>query len=187
MDGERLDRILRKSSSHSRRLTWFGALLAKESGLEDQLAIVGGSAIGIYTNGAYVSQDVDLVGRKDRILPVLRSWGFHARLGRDQRRYWFRRCVGLVDRVGPRLKSRLPGLTIRTRYGTVRLGAVEDLVVLRLMRSGRERSPALFGEAVTLAGRYRATLDWSHVEAEAKHERVLSLYRRLLDRIPEMR
>jgi hypothetical protein len=182
MDGEKLDRILERSSSRSQRLTWFGALLAKESGAGDQLAIVGGSAIEVYTDGAYVSSDVDLVGKKEHIRPVLRAWGFQERLGRDHRRYWYRPSVGLVDLVGPALKSGLPGLTLRTRHGAVRLAAVEDLIVHRLMRSGREHSPALFRQAVTLAERFRASLDWRYMEALSRSERILGLYRQFLQR-----
>ena len=40
----------------------FGALLARETGLgEERLAVVGGSALEIYTAGDYVSEDIDIV------------------------------------------------------------------------------------------------------------------------------
>ncbi len=183
MDRDGFDRIMRRAAAPHQRVAWFGALLAEESGLGKRLVIVGGSAIELYTEGEYVSRDVDVVGDKDRLVPVLRRWGFRAQTGRDRRQYWFRAPLGLVDLVGPLHKSGLPTQIVETRYGAVRLGAVEDLLVRRLMRAGRESSSALFQEAVILASRYRTSLDWRYIESESRHEHVLPLYRQLQNRV----
>lgn len=187
MDREIYDRAMRKAATPHQRVAWFGALLAKESGLGDHLVIVGGSAIEIYTEGEYVSHDVDVVGNKDRMVPVLRRWGFSEEHGRDRRVYWFRAPLGLVDLVGRSHKAGLPGQVLQTQFGPVRLGALEDLVVRRLLRAGRERSSKLYDEAMILASRYASTLDWEYIESLSRYERVLPLYRQLRGTIERLR
>ncbi|MGA8302709.1 MAG: hypothetical protein WA691_05880 [Thermoplasmata archaeon] len=177
MDEHEFDTIIRRAERPDERVAWFGALLTEASGVS--LVIVGGSAIEIYTAGAYVSSDIDIVGSKTRIAPVLRRWGFQQESGRSSRAYWVKSSLGLVDLVGTRLKSELPIQTIRTPYGSVNLGPVEELITRRLMRAGRERSPELFQEAVLLADRYKSALDWDYIEGHAKYERVLPLYEQL--------
>src|SRR5690242_3698968 len=100
MDRRAFRRALRDAPSEGARIAWFGALLARESGLRDQLIIVGGSAIEIYlTSSRYVSEDIDIVGEKRAIAPVLRRWGFIEKEGRDRRVYWMKRGLGYVDLV----------------------------------------------------------------------------------------
>ena len=59
--------ILGAELAPDRRLRTFAALLTADSGLGTSgLTVVGGSAIEIYTNGAYVSGDIDLVVAEPR-------------------------------------------------------------------------------------------------------------------------
>ncbi len=177
MDERELDFILRRPRSPDQRVAWFGALLATESGVP--VVIVGGSAIEVYTEGEYVSQDIDIVGDPRKLAAVLRRWGFHRAEGRSSRTYWVKKPLGLVDLVGARMKSDLPPQTVRTPYGSVRLGPPEDLITRRLMRAGAERSTELFREAVLLAHRYKDVLNWEYIRADAQYERVLPLYEQL--------
>lgn len=180
MNRTEFDRTLRKAASEDQRIAWFGALLTAASGLDGRLIIVGGSAIEVYlTSSAYVSQDIDLVGEKRRIVPILRRWGFRQASGRDQRVYWIKTGLGQVDLVGTSDRSGLPPRRERTPYGTVLLGPVEPLIVRRLTRAARERSTALFRQAEVLAARFSRSLDWDYIEAEAAYERVLPLYDQL--------
>ena len=144
------------------------------------LVIVGGSAVEVYlTSRQYVSQDIDIVGDREAIRPVLRRWGFSAVEGRDGRTYWMKDGLGQVDLVGATDRSAIPSRAKRTPYGTVLLGSVEYLIVRRLMRAGRERSTELFRQAEVLAAEYGAGLDWSYIRSEAKFENVLPLYEQL--------
>ncbi len=177
MDERAFDSILRKARSPDQRVAWFGALLAEEAGVP--VILVGGSAIEVYTEGEYVSQDIDVVGDREKLEAVLRRWGFHPERGRSSRTYWFKKVPGLVDLVGARMKSDLPLQTMRTPYGSVSLGPPEDLITRRLMRAGAEHSTELFQEAVLLAHRYKTALDWEYIRADAKYEHVLPLYEQL--------
>ena len=177
MDEREFDSLLRKAKTPDRRVAWFGALLAKES--EVPVVIVGGSAIQVYTERAYVSHDIDIVGDRSKLAAVLRRWGFHREKGRSSRIYWVKEPLGLVDLVGVRMKSGLSPQTVQTPYGSVNLGPPEDLITRRLMRAGAEQSTDLFQEAVLIAHRYRDVLDWGYIRADAQYERVLPLYEQL--------
>jgi hypothetical protein len=48
MDREELEGTIARARTEDERLSWFGALLTKESKLEGHLIIVGGPAIEIY-------------------------------------------------------------------------------------------------------------------------------------------
>jgi hypothetical protein len=182
MDELEFDQIVRRATTQEMRVAWFGALLSRAT--ESAIVIVGGSAIQIYTEGRYVSQDIDVVGPKGRISSTLRRWGFKHESGRSRRTYWVKRPVGLVDLVGTSLKSNLPIRTLQTPYGSVSLGPLEDLITRRLMRAGREQSKELFQEAVLLASRYNDTLDWDYIQADAKYEHVTPLYEQLRKLVP---
>ena len=180
MNRREFETVLATASSEDERIAWFGALLARETGLGDRLIIVGGSAIEVYlSSGLYTSQDIDVVGTKRAIVPVLRRWGFREEEGRSGRVYWAKRGLGKVDLVGPNDKSGLPPRSEPTPYGEVLLGPVEYLIVRRLMRSGRERSTELFHQAEVLAAEYRTGLDWDYIRLEATYEHVLPLYDQL--------
>jgi len=171
MNGAEFARAVSPAPSPEARLTWFGALLCRESGTG--VEIVGGSAIEIYlTSAEYVSDDVDLVGEKALIAAVLRRWGFRAIEGRSRRVYWSKKNIGLVDVVGPGDRSGLPPRQVKTPFGPVLLSAVEPLIVRRLWRSAREGSADLFEQAVKLAR--NRDLDWEYLEAEARFEGVAS-------------
>lgn len=180
MNRKEFERVLGLAGSEDERISWFGALLTRESGLEGKLIIVGGSAIEVYlTSNEYVSQDIDLVGAKGDIVPVLRRWAFREEEGRSGRIYWVKDGLGQVDLVGPRDRSGLPPRAQSTPYGDVLLAPVEYLIVRRLMRAGRERSTELFRQAEVLAAHYTEGLDWEYIRSEAVHEKVLPLYEQL--------
>ncbi|MGC2288713.1 MAG: hypothetical protein WA688_02500 [Thermoplasmata archaeon] len=149
MDGREFASIIASAPTLEERIAWFGALLGGEC--KTDIEIVGGSAIEIYLSSAnYVSQDIDLVGPKDVIEPVLRKWGFRRVEGRSHRVYWFDSVLGLVDVVGIGDRSGLRPHGMETPYGPVLVSAVEPLIVRRLMRAHREESNALYLQAVQL-------------------------------------
>ncbi len=180
MEAVEFDRVIASAPNREDRIAWFGALLAKES--QTRVEIVGGSAIEIYLSSSeYISQDVDLVGARDRIEPVLRRWDFRQVEGRSRRVYWLKKSIGLVDIVGAGDRSGLRPPRIETPYGPVWVSAVEPLITRRLSRAHRERSDALFGQAVRLAeGR---KLDWEYLETLAKYEGAASLLKQLQKKV----
>jgi hypothetical protein len=176
MDGREFDRAVSSAPTLEERLAWFGALLAREC--KTDIEIVGGSAIEIYLSSAnYVSQDIDLVGPKDRIGPVLRRWGFRQVEGRSHRVFWFKSVVGLVDIVGAGDRSGLQPRRMETPHGAVLISAIEPLIIRRLVRAHREESNALYSQAAQLAR--RGGLDWEYLETMAKFEGVAPLLTKL--------
>ena len=176
MDAAEFERTVATAPEPESRIAWFGALLTKESRTE--VEIVGESAIDIYLSSAdYVSQDVDLVGRKDRVAPVLRRWRFQQVEGRSHRVYWFKDAIGLVDIVGAGDRSGLRPRVVQTPVGPVRVSAVEPLIVRRLVRAHREKSDGLYGQALKLAR--LGNLDWDYLEALTRYEGVAALWKKL--------
>ncbi len=169
MDATEFDGIVASAPKPDDRIAWFGALLAREA--RTRVEIVGGSAIEIYlTSAEYVSEDIDLVGRTDRLIPVLRRWKFHRVEGRSHRAYWVKKPIGLVDLVGPGDRSGLRPRRVETPFGPVLVSAVEPLILRRLTRASREHSDELYGQAVRLAR--HGKLDWEYLATMAKYEGV---------------
>lgn len=176
MDVAKFERAIASAPSPEDRIVWFGALLAKDA--RTQVEIVGGSAIEIYLSSAeYISQNVDLVGRSDRIAPILRRWRFRPTEVRSRRAYWFKETIGLVDIVGAGDYSGLLPRRVETPYGPVLVSAVEPLIVRRLTRAHREKSEELFRQAVKLAN--QGNPDWDYLQVMTKYERVTPALKRL--------
>lgn len=169
MDRAELARALGRATTPDDRLAWFAALLARES--RAQVEIVGGSAVEIYlTSAAHISQDIDLVGPREKIEKVLRRWGFEPKEGRTQETYWASKKIGLVHILGSADRSGLPPRRLQTPHGPVLLSAPEPLIIRRLVRASRLRSKALFQQAVALAR--MGALDWTYLRSEARYEKV---------------
>ncbi len=149
-------------------------MLASETGLgADGLTVVGGSALEIYTTGDYVSADVDLVAEDPkRVAEVLRSWGFTSK-----GMYWtspdFRPSVQIVGKYDS--GSRRLSQVVTTGYGSVRLAAVEDIVVKRLIEARHWRRPEAMAEAMLAVSRYGAELDWKYINFTANKDGVADL------------
>jgi hypothetical protein len=165
--------ILRNEARPDRRQLYFGALLQRELG-EDASAviIVGGSAIEIYSRGGYASGDLDLVGERARIAPILDSWGFK-RGGRLWQQSEWKLSVGLVgtEYTGDASKAR----TIVTPWGPVRLAALEDLIIKRLASCKHWKIPGDFQHALLLARAFRDELDWEYIRSSAREYKVADL------------
>jgi hypothetical protein len=164
-----LEELLLSETAPDRRLRSFAALLAADSGLgTSRLTVVGGSAIEIYTNGSYVSGDIDLVvADPTAVKRVLRSWGF-----KDEGKLWTHAKLGLfVDIVG-KLNSGSDRLTrvVQTEYGSLRLGAVEDLIVKRLLEVRYWGQKAALAQAILLTRQYGADLDWEYIDFFSKKD-----------------
>jgi hypothetical protein len=161
------------------RTLYFSAMLAAEAGHLD-IVVVGGSAIEIYTEGAYVSGDIDLVGPPEALARTLTGWGFE-----HESRVWFHRAWGLtLDLVGPRYNGRADRTQrVETPYGPVRLAGPEDLIVKRMISAAYWKIPDDFNQAVLLAIRHRDLIDWAYLEEQARRELVSQLLPQLRERM----
>jgi len=156
---EEVARILESQKEKATRDLYFCALLSREiKSTELPIVVVGGSAIEIYTDGAYVSGDIDIVGNRSALASVLESWGF-IRKGREWYHERWKLAIDIVnDHVGM-TGSRELIRTIVTPYGAVRLAAIEDLITKRLVSAKYWNIPSDREHAAILARKFRAELD----------------------------
>lgn len=172
--------ILAKAGDRDRVVLEFAALLAAESGLGDQLVVVGGSALEIYTRGGYASGDIDLVGDRAKIASVLAGWGF-AKKGR----YWAHGGLKLfVDIPGRYYNGNFYRTQVLTTpHGRVRISEPEYLLVRRLAAAKFWRDSGALDEAALLAAVNPSAIDWSYAEELAEREEVSDLMSELRSRV----
>lgn len=160
-------------------------MLRVDVGLDsDALIVVGGSAAEVYTRAAYASGDLDIVGSRDALVPVLLEWGFR----KSSRQLWahqeWKIVVDLVKELyrynGSRERTRL----ITTPYSSMRVEAIEDSIVRRLIQAKHWQVRGDFDWAVALADLEAASIDWSYAEAYAKSELVADLLAEVRKRVP---
>lgn len=128
VDRGEVERALGSARSKPERIEALGALLAQETG--DEVVIVGGSAIEVYTSGRTSSRDIDLVTPRRAAIRAIESWGFV-----PSGRVWRRQDWDLdIDLLGADLKGSRENLRkMVTPYGPVSLLGVEDLLIKRLV------------------------------------------------------
>jgi hypothetical protein len=178
------DATIEKVRDPAKRIATFGAMLAKDSGLGSRLIIAGGSAITVYSHGQFTSEDVDIVGERSRIGPVLKRWGFRLERGEVGRPYWRRDDLGLLVDIIHRSESSGSGRagvprTFKTTEGPVRASAVEDLIVRRLVFWSRSGTSGLLTQATVLFAENQGEIDLDYLEGEVRYEGVEEAYREL--------
>lgn len=98
------------------------------------LVVVGGSAVEFYTEGAYMSGDIDLCRNTSNAIPLRKAQDLMARLGATGGpRSW--RVAGLfVDLLGLlENEAKTPLRTIQTPYGPISLVPAELALVERVL------------------------------------------------------
>jgi hypothetical protein len=80
------------------------------------------------------------------------------------------RIVGNHDSGSRRLCQ-----VVRTRYGGLRLAAIEDLVVKRLIEARHRKRPEAMAEALLAVSRFDSDLDWEYLNAQASMDGVIDL------------
>lgn len=159
--------VLQSAPDVATRHLYFCALLSHELGEPvPPLIVVGGSAIELYSEGEYVSGDIDLVGDREKIESTLESWGFEHR-----EREWYSQdwklAVDVVNDLSRMTGSRTRVRTLVTAFGPVRLAAVEDLIVKRLTSAKYWSIPSDREHAAILARKYRDELDREYITQAA--------------------
>jgi len=167
-DESELNQILSDAKREDLRILHFAALLRRESNLgPDDLVVVGGSAIEVYTEGAYVTGGIDICAPGAPVTSVLKRWGFQ-RTGQEWARLDWRIVVDIVAPL-PSGSMRLTRV-IDTPYGPVRIGGVEDLIL------GRLAMLKFWNEAGEVANLRRLAVlpdvDWDYLEDMARRSDV---------------
>ena len=161
-----VESILARAKGDDRRILYFAALLRREAGLgPDDMVVVGGSAMEIYTEGAYVSGDIDICAPRDPTVSVLTAWGFK-KPGRELVRLDWKI---VLDIVGPRVSGSMRlSRVAETPYGSVRVGSIEDLIIGRLALVKFWNEPKEYRNAQLLA--MLPGLDWDYLARRAAYE-----------------
>lgn len=175
---------LQRASSPTERRLYFAALLGKAAAIPaDDIIIVGGSALEFYTVGEYTSGDIDIVSsRSDLLKDILRGWEFQ-----QEGRIWVNDEIKIVvDFVGyPYTWDRNKTQVLSTPYGAIRVAALEDLLVKRLISTKHWKIKGDFEHARLLAALHGDRMDWDYIERLAEEQRVLDVLDVLKRGLPE--
>ena len=166
---------LRSARNETERRLHFSALLAKAGEVPaDDFIIVGGSAIEIYTRGEYTSGDIDIVlSPRWDLAKTLLGWRFT-----KQGRLWINDDLKIVvDFVAyPYTYDQSKTQVLVTAYGSVRIAAIEDLLIKRLLSAKYWKRAGHLEHAKILAVLYRDRMDWSYVEQLATRSKAPTCY-----------
>lgn len=117
--------------------------------------LVGGACVSLYTDGAYLSYDLDFVTHESvkKISPLLEELGFR----RESTRHFIRKdCPFFIEFVAPPASIGDEPVTkvteLRTRRGTIRLLTPTDSVKDRLAAYYHWNDPQALEQAVLVAG-----------------------------------
>jgi len=171
---EELVAKLESARNPTERRLHFSALLAAACEVPaDEFIIVGGSAIEIYTRGEYTSGDIDIVLSPSwDVGKTLRAWRFS-----KQGRLWVNEKLKIVvDFVQyPYTYDQSKTQVLVTPYGSVRIAAIEDLLIKRMISAKWWKRPGDLEHAKMLAILYRDRIDWRYVEQLATQFEVADL------------
>jgi hypothetical protein len=160
----------------------------REHGVE--LVVVGGSAIEFYTEGAYISGDLDLCLISPARLDVRTRQEIMGRLGAKGGPRSWEVADQFVDILGEiETLAQTPLDELQAPYGMVRLVSPEDLLVERVLISvyPQRYEPAEFCArkliAAALAG--HVEVDWKEARrlAERPEYRILPVLEKLVDEV----
>lgn len=144
-----------------------------------QVVLVGGAAVELYTAGAYVTGDVDLIGDRESVGPLLEAAGFR----RVDRLYVLEDAGLAVDLVGPSQRRGETTTELTIRGLAVRVVTVEDAIVDRLLAAEYWKSRTDWEQAVLLYEAHAARLHRQILEDRARANDVEEALRRLIGEI----
>jgi hypothetical protein len=129
--------------------------------------LVGGSAVEIYLDGMLRTGDMDIVYNRRALGGVLKAWKFSIGGGL---RAWANEELGLaVDMVSEDYAGSYERVTtITTQYGPATISGIEDLIVKRLASAKFWNVPTDVEQAFLLAEAHYDSIDWNHIEQEAR-------------------
>lgn len=155
-----------------------------------ELVVVGGSAIEFYTDGAYVSGDIDMCLLAPARLSVRLRQELMGRLGaKGGPRSW--EVAGqYVDILGEvETLARTPFTELQAPYGLVKLVSPEDLLVERVLVSiypeRFEPAEAAARKLIAVALSGQVEMDWDEARrlAERPEYNILPVMEKLIDEV----
>lgn len=143
--------------------------LFREKGWE--MVLVGGSAIEVYTEGQYMSGDIDMCGKTGAPPPRVRA-EVMASIGATGGPRSFRLDDRWIDLLGSvELMSKAPFQIVETPYGQVTLMPVEELLVDRVFTSvypqENDEARACAEKLMAVCIRGNVPVDWAEAAAMA--------------------
>lgn len=150
-----------------------------------KLVVVGGSAVEFYTDGGYMSGDIDFCRREAQHIPLRLAQDVMAKLGATGGPRSWQVCGLFVDMLGfLENESVAPLRTVETPYGSVTLVPRELALVERVLAAYYPQTSA---EALTVAKQMMVSslqdpsMDWTEVDrlANLNDFKILQELRRL--------
>ena len=176
---------LGRARNPTERRLHFAALLASAGGVStDEFIVVGGSAIEFYTSGQYTSGDIDIVTTAPvNWAKILRAWKFEA-----QARIWYSSDLKIVvDFVKPPYTYDVTRTQVLlTPHGSLRVAAIEDLLVKRLISAKFWKTPGDIEHAKLLAIAHWDGIDWEYIQGLARQFEVADVLSSLLDAVSNL-
>jgi hypothetical protein len=146
----------------------FAVLIELSKRLDPKPVLVGGGAVELYTAGAFVTGDIDLIGDIKRVADALEEMGF-VREGRH-----FVKGKIFIEVVAPTTGARTDEIKIQEKdiEGMVRVISIEDLIIDRLCACKWWRSQTDCEQARYLIGVYLDRCDRRYLAERARKEEV---------------
>jgi len=151
-----------------------------DNGIETLL--VGGACVSLYTDGSYLSYDLDFVTHEPlkNISPLLEELGFR----RDKSRHFTRKdCPFFIEFVAPPASIGDEPVTrvqkVRTRRGTIRLLTPTDSVKDRLAAYYHWNDPQALEQAVLIAKAQK--VNRAEIKRWSSKEGFLDKYKNFVD------
>jgi predicted nucleotidyltransferase len=175
-----LGRTVRERSVQDRRMLFVG-ILNRYMPEGREAVLVGGALVEFYTKGGYVTGDVDLVGDRDSILPLLTAAGFER-----QARVFIQEDLGLVVDIADDTLRRGESVE-HIEFEGYRVPAVtlEDAIVDRLLAAKLWKSTTDWEQAILLFTAHRETIDRAVLRGKARANEVEDFLRKLIARTPK--
>ncbi len=162
-----LERALASCAREERKFVLVG-VLNRHLPRRGRAVLVGGGAVELYTVGAYVTGDVDLVGDREAIVRLLTEAGFE-----QSGRVFVREDLEFaVDVPGSTLRPGETVIDVEVGGYRVPVVSVEDAVVDRLLAAKFWDSRTDWEQAVLLVRAHRADLDRGALSRKARANEV---------------
>ena len=149
--------------------------------MKSDLILVGGGAVEFYTNGWYVTGDLDIItANRKKLISTLLEMGYE----RVSERGYVKGEV-FIDIVGSYFDRRSDDITIKGTDLKVRVISIEDIIIDRLCACIHWASQKDCEQAGYLLAGYVKRLDMEYLMQRATEEQVLDKLEEILKELPE--
>ena len=159
---QKLEGALRGRPRDERKMLFVG-VLNKELPEGREAVLVGGALVEFYTSGGYVTGDLDLIGDRDTIIPLLESAGF----SKSGRTWWNTDLELVVDIAGRDLRRTETIVRVVFEGFTIPTVSLEDLIVDRLLAATYWKSATDWEQAVLLLRAHKSRVNMTALKQKA--------------------